>query len=88
MGVLLSVLPVVCRDRNVDNLCWPATRTCIGSSSQLLVNTFDRSHEHAMKLAGASYEEVHEAGGGINFTVNAVRKATKGQLMDLLLPRL
>ena len=41
-----------------------------------------------MKLAGASYEEVHEAGGGINFTVNAVRDASEERLLELLLNRL
>jgi urocanate hydratase len=48
----------------------------------------DRSHEHAMKLAGATYEEVHAAGGGINFTVNATRAATEAKLNELLMNRL
>lgn len=48
----------------------------------------DRSHEHAMKLAGATYEEVHAAGGGINFTVNATREASESKLNELLLHRL
>jgi len=29
----------------------------------------DRVHEFAMKLAGATYLEIHQAGGGIGFTV-------------------
>ena len=29
----------------------------------------DRCHEMKMKLAGATYVDVHKAGGGINFTV-------------------
>uniref|UniRef100_A0A8D0XJW5 Probable imidazolonepropionase n=1 Tax=Sus scrofa TaxID=9823 RepID=A0A8D0XJW5_PIG len=29
----------------------------------------ERVHEFAMKLAGATYMEIHQAGGGINFTV-------------------
>ena len=41
-----------------------------------------------MKLAGATYEEVHDAGGGINFTVKAVREASEQRLLDLLLTRL
>lgn len=48
----------------------------------------DRSHEHAMKLAGATYEEVHAAGGGINFTVKATREASETRLNELLLTRL
>ncbi|XP_045602226.2 probable imidazolonepropionase [Procambarus clarkii] len=48
----------------------------------------DRVHEFAMKLAGASYMEVHSAGGGINFTVEHTRAASEDQLLQLLLPRL
>ncbi|XP_071526582.1 probable imidazolonepropionase [Panulirus ornatus] len=48
----------------------------------------DRVHEFAMKLAGASYMEVHAAGGGINFTVEHTRAASEEDLLDLLLPRL
>ncbi|ROT70702.1 putative imidazolonepropionase [Penaeus vannamei] len=48
----------------------------------------DRVHEFAMKLAGASYMEVHAAGGGINFTVEHTRAASEQELLDLLLPRL
>jgi len=48
----------------------------------------DRVHEFAMKLAGASYMEVHAAGGGINFTVEKTRAADEEELLDLLLPRL
>ena len=45
-------------------------------------------HEFAMKLAGASYMEVHAAGGGIGFTVGHTRNSTEEELMELLLPRL
>jgi len=48
----------------------------------------DRVHEFAMKLAGASYMEVHAAGGGINFTVEKTRAADEEELLGLLLPRL
>jgi len=48
----------------------------------------DRVHEFSMKLAGASYMEVHKAGGGINFTVERTRKASEKDLYDLLMPRL
>ena len=34
----------------------------------------DRCHEMKMKLAGATYVEVHKAGGGINFTVGSVNR--------------
>lgn len=48
----------------------------------------DRVHEFAMKLAGASYMEVHAAGGGIHFTVDKTRAATEQELLELLVPRL
>ncbi|KAG5846042.1 hypothetical protein ANANG_G00145520 [Anguilla anguilla] len=37
----------------------------------------DRVHEFALKLAGATYMEVHEAGGGIHFTVTHTRQASR-----------
>ncbi|XP_002742372.1 putative imidazolonepropionase [Saccoglossus kowalevskii] len=40
----------------------------------------DRVHEFAMKLAGATYMDVHKAGGGINFTVEHTRSASEDEL--------
>ncbi|CAG0888330.1 unnamed protein product [Cyprideis torosa] len=48
----------------------------------------DRVHEFAMKLAGASYLEVHAAGGGIFFTVEKTRSATEEELLESLKRRL
>ena len=48
----------------------------------------DRVHEFSMKLAGATYMEVHKAGGGINFTVEKTKKASEKELYGLLLDRL
>ncbi|KAG9391201.1 Imidazolonepropionase [Carpediemonas membranifera] len=48
----------------------------------------DRAHEFAMKLAGATYMEVHKAGGGIGFTVAATREATPEALHHDLMTRL
>ncbi|XP_064307313.1 probable imidazolonepropionase isoform X2 [Phalacrocorax carbo] len=48
----------------------------------------DRVHEFAMKLAGASYMEIHQAGGGIHFTVEHTRKATEEELFDTFKHRL
>lgn len=47
---------------------------------------FDK--KYALQLAGASYMDVHKAGGGINFTVDKTRAASHQQLEDLLLSRL
>lgn len=48
----------------------------------------DRVHEFAMKLAGASYMEVHRAGGGIHFTVQHTRAAAASDLLASLCSRL
>lgn len=48
----------------------------------------DRVHEFAMKLAGATYMEVHEAGGGINYTVEHTKKASEEELYTLLADRI
>ena len=48
----------------------------------------DRVHEFVMKLQGKSYMEIHEAGGGIGFTVRHVRKATEEELLKGLEERL
>ncbi|XP_061108744.1 probable imidazolonepropionase [Conger conger] len=48
----------------------------------------DRVHEFALKLAGATYMEVHQAGGGIHFTVTHTRQASADQLLSSLTQRL
>uniref|UniRef100_A0A8D1VYZ0 imidazolonepropionase n=1 Tax=Sus scrofa TaxID=9823 RepID=A0A8D1VYZ0_PIG len=48
----------------------------------------ERVHEFAMKLAGATYMEIHQAGGGINFTVERTRQASEEELFRSLQQRL
>ncbi|XP_068995987.1 probable imidazolonepropionase [Embiotoca jacksoni] len=48
----------------------------------------DRVHEFAMKLAGATYMDVHRAGGGIHFTVEHTRAAAASDLLASLRGRL
>ncbi|XP_032361542.1 putative imidazolonepropionase [Etheostoma spectabile] len=48
----------------------------------------DRVHEFAMKLAGATYMDVHRAGGGIHFTVEHTRAARSSELLGSLSSRL
>ncbi|XP_061839651.1 probable imidazolonepropionase [Nerophis lumbriciformis] len=48
----------------------------------------DRVHEFAMKLAGATYMDVHRAGGGIHFTVVHTRAAAASDLLASLSGRL
>ncbi|XP_065279403.1 probable imidazolonepropionase [Emys orbicularis] len=48
----------------------------------------DRVHEFAMKLAGASYMDIHQAGGGIHFTVEHTQKASEEELFNTFRHRL
>lgn len=53
-----------------------------------LVHAGDRAHEFELRLAGASYEEIARAGGGIVSTMRATRAATEDDLVAASLPRL
>ncbi|MGL4240779.1 MAG: imidazolonepropionase, partial [Beijerinckiaceae bacterium] len=53
-----------------------------------LVHAGDRAAEFEMRLAGATYEEIARAGGGIVSTVRATRAATEDELVASALPRL
>ncbi|MEJ2814917.1 imidazolonepropionase [Caulobacter sp. CCG-8] len=48
----------------------------------------DRAHEFELRLAGASYEEIARAGGGIVSTMKATRAASRADLVAAALPRL
>ncbi|MEP9402100.1 imidazolonepropionase [Sphingomonas sp. VNH70] len=53
-----------------------------------LVYAGNRAHEFELRLAGASYEEIARAGGGIASTVAAVRAADEAGLFAEAMPRL
>jgi imidazolonepropionase len=53
-----------------------------------LVHGGNRAHEFEMRLAGASYEEIARAGGGILSTVKATRAASEDELVASALARL
>lgn len=53
-----------------------------------LVHGGDRAAEFEMRLAGASYEEIARAGGGIISTMRATREASEDALVESALPRL
>jgi imidazolonepropionase len=53
-----------------------------------LVYGGQRANEFAMRLGGASYEEVAKAGGGIISSVKATRAASEDELFALAAPRL
>jgi imidazolonepropionase len=48
----------------------------------------NRAHEFELRLAGATYEEVARAGGGIVSTVKATRAASEDEIVAQSLPRL
>ena len=53
-----------------------------------LVHAGSRAGEWAMRLEGATYEEIARAGGGILSTCRATRAASEGELIASALPRL
>ena len=53
-----------------------------------LVHAGNRANEFEMRLAGASYEDVARAGGGIVSSVKALRAASEDDLVRETLPRL
>jgi imidazolonepropionase len=53
-----------------------------------LVYGGNRAHEFELRLAGATYEEIARAGGGILSTVKATRAASEPDLVAATLPRL
>ena len=53
-----------------------------------LVHGGERAREFELRLAGASYEELALAGGGIRSTMTATRAASEAELIAGALPRL
>lgn len=53
-----------------------------------LIHGGDRAHEFELRLAGATYEEIALAGGGIASTVTATRALDEAGLVAAALPRL
>ncbi len=53
-----------------------------------IVFSGDRSHEHTMRITGASYADIHAAGGGIHASVKAVSAVSVDELIRQSLPRI
>lgn len=53
-----------------------------------LVHGGSRANEWAMRLEGATYEDIARAGGGIVSTMRATRAMSEGELVESALPRL
>src|SRR5207245_3082925 len=71
----------------------------IDCGGQLVLPGFVDSHTHPVfvnprlvdfeqRIAGATYEQIAEAGGGIRSSVDAVRKASRNELADRVLSSL
>ncbi|WP_159916433.1 imidazolonepropionase [Pantoea sp. 18069] len=66
---------------------WLATPGLVDCHTHLVYGG-QRADEFALRLAGASYEEIARAGGGIVATVRATRAASEDELLAQALPRL
>lgn len=100
-GIAQDAAALAVRDGRIAAIDPPAdapARRVVDAAGRMLLPGFidchthavfagNRMNEHAMKLAGASYEEIARAGGGIVATVEAVRKATVEELVAESLPR-
>lgn len=53
-----------------------------------LVFAGDRSFEYAMRLNGATYEDIYQAGGGILKTMKKTQKASDDELFELAVKRI
>jgi len=66
---------------------WLATPGLVDCHTHLVYGG-QRADEFALRLAGASYEQVARAGGGILSSVRATRAASEDELLAQALPRL
>jgi len=73
--------------RQHDGHGWLATPGLVDCHTHLVYGG-QRADEFALRLAGASYEEIAHAGGGIVSTVRATRAASEDELLAQALPRL
>ncbi len=53
-----------------------------------IVYSGQRAHEHAMRISGANYADIHAAGGGIHASVDAIRNSSIDELIKESLPRI
>ncbi len=79
-GDLVGVTEIDCEGRLVT----PGLIDC----HTHLIHAGNRAHEFEVRLAGASYEEIARAGGGIISTMTATRAASEDKLVAEALPRL
>lgn len=81
----------------LDRLDWSATQVTQAEGLWItpgliechthLIYAGDRAHEFALRLRGATYEEIARAGGGIVSTMQATRRASAEELLEQCLGR-
>jgi len=80
-------LPTNCSDYPITDLGGALVTPALIDCHTHLVFGGERSHEFALRLNGASYEEIARAGGGIRSTVSATREASDEDLLESALRR-
>lgn len=86
-GRIAAVGPAAEVMKNWDGILWEFPDCCIVPglidchSHPIFAGS--RVHEFTMRTRGATYEEIHQAGGGINSTVQATRAADTSALKAL-----
>lgn len=83
----IADLPVEFHDWPRTDLAGALVTPALVDCHTHLVFGGDRSREFALRLGGASYEEVARAGGGIRSTVVATRAASEAELLQSALRR-
>jgi imidazolonepropionase len=81
-------LPAVGPDAEVIDASGKTVLPGFVDSHTHLIFAGTREDEFALRIAGTSYQEIAERGGGINATVARVRSSSKDQLKDGARPRL
>lgn len=80
-------LPSAFRDHETHDLEGRLVTPALIDCHTHIVHGGNRAGEFAMRLEGASYEDISRAGGGIVSTVEATRKADVSELVTSALPR-
>ena len=84
--------------QNYGDNCWQTIDTIDGNGCSLIPGLID-SHSHPIwagdridefdrKLRGETYMQIHESGGGINYTVRETKRATESELLQSFLQRI
>ncbi|MFC2082222.1 imidazolonepropionase [Bacteroidota bacterium] len=76
------------KDAEIVDLAWKVVLPGLVESHTHTAFAGSRAEEFKLKLKGVGYEEIAKKGGGINFTVMAVRKSSFDELVKLVIPKI